>query len=144
MLIVISSQNAVKWCVTWPFFGYDLENPKFDQYFRNFIRTSVQRSVDHNLRYNLDNLSLIFLFPIMTVWIEKNVFDRITWLINRYTIQSDWASVHYISGFSGTFFHHLIAIDDVKWLHQVIYKYCYSSGLRLNAKIRNPILCKIP
>ena len=39
-LIVIRSKNAEKWCVTWPFFEYDLENPQFGHYFRNFIRTS--------------------------------------------------------------------------------------------------------
>ena len=80
LLIVISSKNAAKWCVTWPFFEYDLENPQFDRYFRNFIRTSGSKICWSrykyfsnpckkciNLRYNLDNLSPIFLFNIMTV-----------------------------------------------------------------------------
>ena len=80
VLIVISSKNAAKWCVTWPFFEYDLKNPQFDHYFRIFIRTSGSKigwsqnkyfsnqcKKCFNLRYNLDNLSLIFLFYIMTV-----------------------------------------------------------------------------
>ena len=73
VLIVISSKNAAKWCVTWPFFEYDLENPQFDHYFRNFIRTSGSKicwsqnkyfsnqcKKCFNLRYNFDNLSVIF------------------------------------------------------------------------------------
>ena len=84
VLIVISSKNAAKWCVTWPFSEYGLENPQFDHYFRNFIRTSGSKiSWSQNkyfwnqckkcfhLRYKLDNLSLIFLFLIMTVRDEK-------------------------------------------------------------------------
>ena len=80
MLIVISSKNAAKWCVTWPFFELGLENPQFDHFFRNFIRTSGSRfcwsqikyfsnqcKKCFNLRYNLNNLSQIFLFHIMTV-----------------------------------------------------------------------------
>ena len=73
VIIVISSKNAAKWCVTWPFFEYDLENPQFDHYFRNFIRTSGSKicwsqnkyfsnqcKKCFNLRYNFDNLSVIF------------------------------------------------------------------------------------
>ena len=80
VLILICSENAAKWCVTWPFFEYDLENPQFDHYFRNFMRTSGSRfcwaqnkyfsyqcKKYFNLRYNLNNLSQIFLFHIMTV-----------------------------------------------------------------------------
>ena len=80
VLLVISSENAAKWCVTWLFFEYDLDNPQFHHYFRNFIRTSGsnicwsqnkylsnQCKKCINLRYNLGNLSLIFLFHIMTV-----------------------------------------------------------------------------
>ena len=80
VLIVISSKNAAKWCVTWPFFEYDLENPQFHHYFRNFIRTSGSKicwsqnkyfsnqcKKCFDLRYNLNNLSQIFLFHIMTV-----------------------------------------------------------------------------
>ena len=80
VLIVISSENAAKWCVTWPFFEYDLENPQFNHYFRNVIRTSGSRicwsqniyfsnqcKKCFDLRYNLNNLSQIFLFHIMTV-----------------------------------------------------------------------------
>ena len=80
VLIVISSKNAAKWCVTWPFFEYDLENLQFDHYFRNFIRTSGSRicwsqnkyfsnqcKKCFHLRYNLNNLYLILLFHIMTV-----------------------------------------------------------------------------
>ena len=80
VLIVISSENAAKWCVTWPFSEYDLENPQFDHFFRNFIRTSGSRfcwsqnkhfsyqcKKYFNFRYNLNNLSQIFLFHIMTV-----------------------------------------------------------------------------
>ena len=80
VLIVISSKNAAKWCVTWPFFEYDLENLQFDHYFRNFIRTSGSKicwsqnkyfsnqcKKCFDLRYNLNNLSQIFLFHIMTV-----------------------------------------------------------------------------
>ena len=78
--MMISSENAAQWCVTWPFFEYDLENPQFDHYFRNFIRTSGSKICWSqnkyfsnqckkciNMRYNLDNLILIFLFHIMTV-----------------------------------------------------------------------------
>ena len=78
VFIVISSKNAVKWCVTWPFFEYDLENPQFDHYFRNFIRTSGSKicwsqnkyfsnqcKKCFNLRHNFDNLSVIF---FSTLW----------------------------------------------------------------------------
>ena len=80
MLIVISSKNATKWCVMWPYFEYDLENAQFHQTFRNLIRTSGSKirwspnkyfsnqcKKCFNLRYSLDHLSLIFLFQIMTV-----------------------------------------------------------------------------
>ena len=80
MLIVISSKNAAKWCVTWPYFAYDLENAQIHHSFRNFVRTSgskICRSPNKyffnqckkcfNLRYNSDYLSLIFFFHIMTV-----------------------------------------------------------------------------
>ena len=80
VLIIISSENATKWCVTWPYFAYDLENAQFHHSFRDFIRTSDSKICRppnkyfsnqckkcFNLRYNLDHLSLIFLFHIMTV-----------------------------------------------------------------------------
>ena len=80
VVIVISSKNAAKWYATWPFFEFDLENPQFDHYFRNLIRTSgskicwsqnkyfsKQCKKCFNLKYNLDILSLIFLFYIMAV-----------------------------------------------------------------------------
>jgi len=80
VIIVISSKNATKWCVMWPYFEYDLENAQFHHTFRNFIRTSGSKigwspnkyfsnpcKKCFNLRYSLDNLSLFFLFQIMTV-----------------------------------------------------------------------------
>ena len=65
----------------WPYFGYDLENAQhFTTVFEILSELPVRRSVDDqiniffksvqkcfNLRYNLDHLSLIFLFRIMTV-----------------------------------------------------------------------------
>jgi len=80
VLIIISSENATKWCVTWPYFAYDLENAQFDHSFRNFIRTSGSKicwspneyfsnqwKKCFNLTYYLDHLSLIPFFHIMTV-----------------------------------------------------------------------------
>ena len=79
-LIVISSKNATKWCAMWPYFEYDLDNNPFHHFFWNFIRTSGsnigwspnkyfsnQCKKCFNLRYNLDHLSLVFLFHVMTV-----------------------------------------------------------------------------
>ena len=80
VLIIISSENAAKWCVTWPYFEYDLENAQFDHSFRNFIRTSGSKicwspnkyfsnqcKKCFNLRYILNHLPLIFFFHIMTI-----------------------------------------------------------------------------
>ena len=76
----MSSKNAAKWCVMWPYFVFDLENAQFHHFFRNFIRTSGSNicwppnkyfwnkcKKCFNLSYNLDQLSLIFLLHIMTV-----------------------------------------------------------------------------
>ena len=76
----MSSKNAAKWCVTWPFFELGLENPQFGHFFRNFIRTSGSKicwspnkyfsnqcKKCFNLRYILNHLPLIFFFHIMTI-----------------------------------------------------------------------------
>ena len=73
----MSSKNAAKWCVMWPYFVFDLENAQFHHFFRNFIRTSGSNIYWSPNKYfwnkckkcfNLSyNLSLIYLLHIMTV-----------------------------------------------------------------------------
>ena len=49
VLIVISSENALKWCVTWPFFNMTLKIPNLTSIFEILLELPVQRSVDHKI-----------------------------------------------------------------------------------------------
>ena len=84
VLLVISSENAAKWCVTWPFVAYDLQNTQFDHSLRFLSELPVRRSVGHKnyiFEISAKNASIwgitwsiylwFYLIHIMTVRDEK-------------------------------------------------------------------------
>ena len=71
VLIVISSKNAAKWCVTWPFVAYDLQNTQFYHSLRFLSELPVRRSVGQKIN--------IFQISAKNAWIWGKTWTIYPW-----------------------------------------------------------------